>query len=298
MLNLHHLELFYHVARNGGIAPAVRAMPYGIQQPAISAQVIALEEHLGVTLFRRRPFELTAGGRELYEFLEPFFGGLDELEGRLRGGILRPLRVGSSQTVLRDHLPGILHALREQYPELPLKLKAGYQQELERQLQNGDVDLVVTVIDRTVASGLKSEILIELNLALLVPRSRRSLSVAELLEADRMDEPLIGMRSDEAVSRVFQQELTRRGVTWPVSIEVGTLELVGTYVAQGFGLGVGVEVPGTPPPNGVRLVRLEGFPRLQVGVLWVERLSPTAERLVDLLRAAAQRLQSAVMTGD
>lgn len=298
MLNLHHLELFYHVARNGGIAPAVRAMPYGIQQPAISAQVIALEEHLGVTLFRRRPFELTAGGRELYEFLEPFFGGLDELEGRLRGGMLRPLRVGASQTVLRDHLPEILRSLREQYPELPLKLKAGYQQELERQLQNGDVDLVVTVIDRTVASGLKSEILIELNLALLVPRARRSLSVAELLQADRMDEPLIGIRSDEAVSRMFQQELTRRGVTWPVSIEVGTLELVGTYVAQGFGLGMGVEVPGTSPPNGVRLVRLEGFPRLPVGVLWMDRLSPTAERLVDLLRAAAQRLQSAERTGD
>ena len=37
--NLHHLELFYHVARHGGITAAARSMPYGIQQPAISGQI-------------------------------------------------------------------------------------------------------------------------------------------------------------------------------------------------------------------------------------------------------------------
>ena len=37
-MNIHHLELFYYVARHGGISEAVRNMPYGIQQPAISGQ--------------------------------------------------------------------------------------------------------------------------------------------------------------------------------------------------------------------------------------------------------------------
>ena len=45
-MNIHHLELFYHVAKNKGIAGAVRNMPYGIQQPAVSAQVIQLENDL------------------------------------------------------------------------------------------------------------------------------------------------------------------------------------------------------------------------------------------------------------
>ena len=52
-MNIHHLELFYYVAKHGGISEAVRNMPYGIQQPAISGQVIQLEEFLGVTLFHR-----------------------------------------------------------------------------------------------------------------------------------------------------------------------------------------------------------------------------------------------------
>ncbi len=55
-MNVHHLELFYYVARHGGIMPAVRNIPYGIQQPAVSDQVALLEEFLGVTLIQQRPF--------------------------------------------------------------------------------------------------------------------------------------------------------------------------------------------------------------------------------------------------
>ena len=76
MLNIHHLELFYYVARHGGIMEAVRNMPYGIQQPAVSAQIIRLEEDLGLTLFQRRPFQLTRAGAELFEFIKPFFANL------------------------------------------------------------------------------------------------------------------------------------------------------------------------------------------------------------------------------
>jgi len=46
-MNIHHLELFYYVAKHGGIAAAVRKMPYGIQQPAVSGQ-IARPNYYGV----------------------------------------------------------------------------------------------------------------------------------------------------------------------------------------------------------------------------------------------------------
>ena len=47
LMNIHHLELFYFVAKHGGIAAAVRNIPYGIQQPAVSGQIAKLEESLG-----------------------------------------------------------------------------------------------------------------------------------------------------------------------------------------------------------------------------------------------------------
>ena len=93
-MNVHHLELFYYVARHGGISEAVRNIPYGIQQPAVSGQVAQLEEDLGVTLFHRRPFSLTPPGQKLYRFIEPFFGGLNDMAQELQGGSARQLRIG------------------------------------------------------------------------------------------------------------------------------------------------------------------------------------------------------------
>ena len=58
-MNIHHLELFYFVAKYEGITSAVRKMPYGIQQPAVSGQILHLERDLGVKLFNRRPFAPT-----------------------------------------------------------------------------------------------------------------------------------------------------------------------------------------------------------------------------------------------
>src|SRR3982750_510781 len=104
-MNVHHLELFYYVARYEGIMEAVRKIPYGIQQPAVSGQVAQLEEFLGVTLFQRRPFSLTPPGVKLYEFITPFFSGLDAIASDLQGGKARQIRIGASTIVLRDHLP-------------------------------------------------------------------------------------------------------------------------------------------------------------------------------------------------
>src|SRR5580692_11069847 len=144
-MNVHHLELFYYVARHGGIMPAVRNIPYGIQQPAVSAQVAQLEEFLGVTLFQRRPFALTPPGEKLYAFAQPFFSNLDKIAADLQGGQVRHFRIGALTILLREGFPA----------------------QLETLLANDEVDLVITMIDRKPAAGFQSLILLELPLVLL-----------------------------------------------------------------------------------------------------------------------------------
>src|SRR5215468_3652621 len=126
-MNVHHLELFYYVARHGGITEAVRNIPYGIQQPAVSGQVAQLEEYLGVTLFQRRPFALTGPGEKLYGFIEPFFSNLDSVASELQGGKARQIRIGASTIVLRDHLPELFQHVRKKYPNVKIGLREGYQ---------------------------------------------------------------------------------------------------------------------------------------------------------------------------
>src|SRR5579864_8404453 len=137
-MNIHHLELFYYVARHGGIMPAVRNIPYGIQQPAVSSQVAQLEQLLGATLFRRRPFELTPQGRKLYEFIEPFFSNLGTIANEIQGGQARHIRIGASTIVLRDHLPDLLQGVRKRFPALTLSVREGFPAHLEDLLINNE----------------------------------------------------------------------------------------------------------------------------------------------------------------
>jgi len=152
-MNIHHLELFYYVARHGGISEAVRNIPYGIQQPAVSGQVAQLEEYLGVILFQRRPFGLSPAGEKLYRFIYPFFSNLGVVAGELQGGQPRLIRIGASTIVLRDHLPEFFRNVRKKYPHLKISLREGYQAELESLLQREELDLAVTVIEKKIRPG-------------------------------------------------------------------------------------------------------------------------------------------------
>src|SRR5215831_2893726 len=159
-MNIHHLELFYYVARHRGITEAVRNIPYGIQQPAVSGQVAQLEEFLGVVLFQRRPFALTPAGEKLYKFIQPFFDNLEAIAGELQGGKTRQIRIGASSIVLRDHLPEFFRNVRRKFPNLKIALREGWQAELESFLQKEDLDLAVTVIEKKAAPGIHSVALI------------------------------------------------------------------------------------------------------------------------------------------
>ena len=286
-MNIHHLELFYYVAKHEGISGAVRNMPYGIQQPAVSAQVIQLENDLGITLFQRRPFELTPAGEELYNFVGPFFEGLDEMSDRIRGGVAQSIRIAASSTIFRDHLPDILNAARGEFPGLHPSLRVGIQPEIEQWLLASEVDLGVTVLGSKPPAELKSEKLLELQMVLQVPTKMKIKSVDDILEQDRIAQTLISLPAIEGISRAFQQELARRKIDWPIGIELNSIDLIETYVINGFGIGLSLALPGAKAPKGVRLLPLEDFPAISIGALWRGQQSPLAQRIVSLLKHRA-----------
>ncbi|HOX58270.1 MAG TPA: LysR family transcriptional regulator [Candidatus Paceibacterota bacterium] len=288
-MNIHHLELFYYVARHGGITEAVRNIPYGIQQPAVSGQVAQLEEFLGVTLFQRRPFALTPAGNKLYQFIQPFFANLDQIAGELQGGKTRHIRIGASTIVLREHLPELFQSVRRRFPNLKISLRDGYPQEFEALLQKGELDLAVTAIEKKPAQGLHSLILIELPLVLLVEKGSRITAADQLWQLDKIEEPLICLPAAEAVTKNFQQGLARLNVDWFPSLEVSSIELVETYVANGFGIGISVQVPQARLSPKVRAVPLPDFSPIILGALWRGKTFALLQAFLDELQLRAKR---------
>lgn len=243
-MNVHHLELFYYVARHGGIMPAVRNIPYGIQQPAISSQMAQLEEFLGVTLFQRRPFKLTPEGEKLFQYIQPFFANLDSMAGELQGGQARLIRIGASTIVLREHLPELFQSVRRKFPKLRMSLREGFPAQLEEMLLKDDIDLAVTLIEKKPAAGIHSLVLLELSLVLLVAKSSSVKSVDELWRRDKIDDPLICLPQSEFICRDFQKKLSELGVDWFPGIEASSYDLIEAYVAAGLGIGLSIAVPG------------------------------------------------------
>jgi DNA-binding transcriptional LysR family regulator len=284
-VNIHHLELFYHVARHGGISAAVRHMPYGIQQPAVSSQILQLEENLGVKLFERSPFKLTAAGEELAAFVRPFFENLAPVAERLRVHAGPLLRVGASELVLRSHLPAVIQQFKRDHPELRLALRSGFQHELEVALRDREIDLAIIPLRGRPPAQTRCLRVMHLPLVLLVHKKSRIKSAAELWTKKRPAELLISLPPTESISQLFQQGLKRRGVTWPLAIEASSMELVTQYVANGDGVGVNIAIPNVVRHPQVRVLPLDGFDRLVLAMLW--RGAPTP--LIRAVLAAAQQ---------
>jgi DNA-binding transcriptional LysR family regulator len=279
-MNIHHLELFYYVARHGGIVPAVRNMPYGIQQPAVSGQIARLEESLGTKLFNRRPFALLPSGMELYEFIRPFFDEIDHVGEAIRGGSAHQLRVAAPAIVLHDYLPEILRRVRKHFPAFRLTLHEAARAEAERLLQAGEIDLAVTVIERKKASGLRSRALLDLPLILLVKETQRLTRADQLWGRDKIEETLITFQRSDPVCLTFQLGLQQIGVEWFPGIEVNSARLIERYVAEGYGIGLTVATPGFKAPKGIRALKLPNFPKIVIGAAWTGKVSAIAQQFL------------------
>ena len=276
-MNIHHLELFYYVAKHGGIAAAVRHIPYGIQQPAVSGQIARLEESLGVKLFQRRPFALSAPGAELFAFIEPFFGNTDAVAKKIRTGGEPQLRIAAPTTALEEYIPALLRRVRERFPAFQLSLHEATQADAEKLLAAQEIDLAITSLEKKPRPGLHSRPLLELPLALLVPKKHPLTNAETLWQRDSIEETLICFPATEPVSVQFQRGLTEHGIEWFTGIEVNSMALIECYVANGFGIGLAAVLPGAKVSAGLRQIPLKGFPPVTVGVVWNGELSPIAQ---------------------
>jgi DNA-binding transcriptional LysR family regulator len=268
-MNIHHLELFYYVAQHGGISAAVRHIPYGIQQPAVSGQMRQLEDDTGTKLFERSPFRLTVAGERLFAHVRPFFESMDRVAKELRAAARPELRLGGSELVLRDHVPAVMLRVRESHPKAKLSLHSGYQAQVEDWVRQGEIDLAITSVGARPPAGLRQLRLVRIPLVLLVHESAPWTSAAELLARKRIPEPLVAQPAKTSFMLDFQRALKRRRIAWPQAVEATSVELVMRYVESGEGFGIVNRAAfASLKPRHVRVLPLDGFEPMTMGVLW------------------------------
>lgn len=288
MLHPHHLELFYYVARHGGISAAARNIPYGIGQPAISGQMADFERGLGVKLFERKPFQLTEAGRMIYAHIGKCFAGLGPLEQRLRRGPSLLVRIAADEPLGQEFLPAVIAAVAPRQPGACFELQTGRSDGTLADLRDRRVQLVITTTDRRIP-GARSLVLARPGLRLLVPRRSRINSPGYFWRQDRIAEPLICPAEAGAVHRTFTRGLQALGVEWPAGIRVDSTAVMMKLVAAGHGVSVGLDLPAVRHPE-VRAIPLTGFDPVPLAAFWRPPVKPWHESLLAAVRTTAQKI--------
>jgi LysR family transcriptional activator of nhaA len=155
-LNFNHLRYFWTVARSGSVTAAARELH--LTQPAVSAQVRALEDAIGEPLFKKsgRGLVLTETGHVAFQYADEIFRLGRELAGTLRGasgGQPRRFTVGMTDAMSKLIAYHLLQPALALDPPLRLVLREDKQERLLADLSIHVLDLVLT--DAPLPPGVK-----------------------------------------------------------------------------------------------------------------------------------------------
>lgn len=169
-MELRHIRYFVAVAEEGHITRAAERL--GIQQPPLSQQIRALEDELGVQLFRRKPrgVELTDAGNAFLEHATNILAQVDRALASTRRtarGEQGRLVVGfTSSTPFHPFVPRVIRTFRERAPLVALVLEESGSGDLVQRLRQEEID--VAIIRSRVADATGLEIKTILNEEMLV----------------------------------------------------------------------------------------------------------------------------------
>jgi len=275
------------VVKLGSFSKASKAL--GLGQPAVSKHVQRLEAELDRQLLERgsRPLRLTAAGSSLYRMAEPFVEGLATLDHGPSLAMLPPITVAVPHGFIGYVLPDVLRELRNEVPDVRMRVLSGTKEEVFELVQTGGADFAVAP-DPGATRRFDFTPLYPSERVLITPRDHPLLArpLTSLEEVARY--PLILPRFQTQTRALLENEFRRLEIPYHVAIELDSLELLARYVELGLGLGVGLRgAPSTETWLRMGVVSLARFlPSETIGVVRSRALpmSQPASQLLALLQ--------------
>jgi LysR family transcriptional regulator, transcription activator of glutamate synthase operon len=277
-MELRQLRYLDAVARRRSFTQA--ALELHIAQSALSQQVRRLERELGVELLRRttRRVEVTEAG-EL--FLARARRVLAEVDGvradldALQGLVLGTLRLGGVPQVGPVHSVAMIAAFARAHPGVSITVRDDVASTLLGQLRDGELDLVMALVDPDALDGLEGVRLLDEELVVIVSLEH-PLARAKRVRAERLaDEALVTYGAGSALSDALLALVPAGRVV----AEADDLETVRELTARG--LGITLMPRSIAAAHGERLAIRSLSPRqtLPVALVWRagERPTPAAQ---------------------
>ncbi len=213
-----------------------------ISQPAVTQQVKALEEELGISLFDRSKgkVSLTSSGAVLLEYAERLKVLVDEASqavAEVSGLRQDELRVGASQTIGQYLLPNLLASFRKDHPHSALYGMSGNTDEVLVALSEHRIDLAL-VEGPTSRADVKAEPFMEDHMVLVVPRDHEwadhEIDISDLESAS-----FVSREHGSGSRRVIEDALEQAGLklkSLHTTMTLDTTEGILSAVEAGLGI--------------------------------------------------------------
>jgi len=157
-MELYQLKTFVAIAQEGNLTRAAERV--FTSAPAVSAQLKALEDELGVKLFERTPrgMTLTPAGEQLLAEAQRTLASAMRIRSaaeQIRGAAQGVVRFGTVVDPVALRLGDVLVKLAERHPQVSLQLRQGLSYETRDAVQRGDLDCAYALSESEGIEGLE-----------------------------------------------------------------------------------------------------------------------------------------------
>lgn len=295
-MNVRQLRNFLRLAEIGSFSATAEQV--GITQSALSRQIAALEDELGVALFRRRRpgLELTPAGALLHQRAQSLVDQIDSVTAELRAAESEPggtVALGAHPDFANLVFPHLVERIAARYPDIHLHLVEAMTHTLEDLLTAGALDVAI-VGSQEPRRNIALEPLCVESVYLISAADHAPDLPDPCSLADAASLPLI-LSSNRARERTdLERGAAERGVTLNVAYDVDGFSLMKRLARRGLGhlIRPYSAVCDATDPAEWHLVRLDGIEVTRMIAHRSDRApTPAARAVIDGIRAeVAERI--------
>lgn len=240
-INLNHLRYFYEVARSGNMRRA--ATRIGISQPALSKQVQALEDSIGLQLFYRTPKGLqpTGDGEVAFSYCERIFGHLRDLDAALdlrRKGSAGRLTIGAVHSIATHLLPKYLKSYRQDFPKVRIKVVTVRSRAVLKALSEHRIDIGL-IAEEPGASEFSWRPFMKTPLVVVAsPRHPLAAEAGPIAVAKLHREDMVAFDPPAPTRRVTDRYLAKMGVEPRIIAECPSIDTMMGMIEEDIGFSI------------------------------------------------------------
>jgi DNA-binding transcriptional LysR family regulator len=241
-LEIQKLRGFYWAIQCLSFSQA--AQKIHVSQSAISHQLKALEEELGVKLYERagRGIIPTPEGERLAHYARIILNTVDDLETEFGELAARPhgsIRIAAFRGVAMFQLPWMIRRFRRQNPEVRLVVASKtYDSEILEAVINGEADLGITSSWNEFTEVEYFEIL-SYDMYVCTPLNHEWVQTKFRLSLNEIaEQPLILYEKGTSIRNHIDKVFAKHGLSPDVTIEVGGFLALREYVRIGLGISI------------------------------------------------------------